>query len=250
MSYDFAVWEGPAPLSNAHATSECQRQLSARSQAPPTVAVRQFVDRLLVVHPDLDQPGGEDSPWSDGPLLNHADGQLIYFGVQIDAAHECAKLVEETAAALELVAFDPQLGQLLPSATTVARSADFELPTASDLPLHLTAVIGEALGAGVAMAGILEQVETGFYVQWMARDGGLTIEAQGEELLAVEHRLGEEAREEMMRLGFVEGDPNWTIHWDDGGRDLQEAGQILSDVLTVVRALPLGTPMALQTFPV
>ncbi|MGI9598103.1 MAG: TY-Chap domain-containing protein [Acidimicrobiales bacterium] len=209
-----------------------------------------FVDALVKVHPDTDQPGAPDSPWGDGPLLARADGMLAYFGVRPEQVDELVDLVEETAKRMDLVAYDPQLSQLLPSATTVARWADFELPAPDDLPLHLSAVMGEALNAGKTLAGILEQVETGFYVQWMAADGSLVIEVQGEGTLPPQHRLPDERRHQMVELGFVSGDPNWRLEWADGAGNLDQAGRILGRVLTTVRQLPVGTPMALQTFPV
>lgn len=250
MSYEFAVWDGPQPLSNAHAASECQRLSEARAQEPPSPAIRAFIDALLAVHPDLDRPGGDTSPWTDGPLLAHAEGPLAYFGVKPEQVDELVELVENTANTMKLVAYDPQLSQLLPSATSIARTADFELPAAHDLPLHLTAVMSEALNSGRTMAGILEQVETGFYIQWMTSGGGLVIEVQGEDRMAAEQRLPTEGRDQMLGLGFVSDDPNWRLEWHDGAANLDQGGQILSHVLTAIRNLPIGTPMALQTFPV
>ncbi len=250
MSYYFAVWEGPEPLSNAHATSECDRLLTMRANNPPTPGVASLVDALRAAHPDPDPAAADASPWADGSPETHVDGPLAYLPVKPERAEQIRPLLLDAAKAQELVAFDPQLGELIPSATTIARSADFELPAADDLPLHLTAVIGEALGAGVGLAGILEQVETSYYVQWMAQNGSLTIEAQGDHLLPPQHRLPAEGRDQMMSIGFIESDPNWRLHWDDGYQNLDQAGQILGHVLTAVRRLPVGTAMALQTFPV
>ena len=247
MSYYFAVWEGPAPLSNAHATSECDRLLSLRANHAPTPGIGALVEVLHAAYPEGD-PGA--APWADGQPARHVDGPLAYLPVRPEAVDHVRPLLQDTAAARELVAFDPQLGELIPSATTVARSADFELPVSEELPLHLTAVIGEALGAGSNIAGILEQVATGYYVQWMAQNGSLTIEAQGEDLLAPQHRLAPEGQNQMKSIGFVEGDPNWRLHWEDGFQHLDQAGQILGHVLMAIRRLPVGTAMALQTFPV
>jgi len=247
MSYFFAIWDGPAPLSNAHATSECERLLSMEVHEPPRAGILGLIEVLRAAHPD---DGSPSSPWSDGPLIGHVDGPLAYLPVRPESAEQIRPLLEDAAEARDFVAFDPQLGELMPSATTVARSADFELPDPAELPLHVTAVIGEALGAGVAVAGILEQVETGYYVQWLAKQSGLTLEAQGEQLLAPGLRLSPEGRDQMIGLGFVEGDPNWHLHWEDGFRNLDQAGRVIGHVLTVVRGLPVGTAMALQTFPI
>lgn len=250
MSYELAVWDGPPPLSNAHAASECTRLLGLRAATPPTSGIRAFVDCLTAVHPDSSSPEDTTGPWGGKPLLEQAHGPFIYFGVRPEQVDELVELVEVTAVDLSLVAYDPQLSQLLPSATAVARTADFELPAADDLPLHLGAVMGEALSAGRPLAGVLEQVETGFYVQWMATGGRLIIEAQGEERLPPELQLSQDGRHQMQNLGFVSADPNWRLEWSDGKANLDQASRILSHVLTAVRGIPVGTAMALQTFPI
>lgn len=250
MSYYFTVWEGPAPLSNAHATSEYQRLMAAPSQEPPVSAIVEFIGVLERTYPGRSEPGAEPSPILDAPLLPKAGGSSVTFSVAAHATDDVRKLVEETAADLELIAFDPQLSELIPSAVTLARTAEFDMPASAELPLHLAAVMGEALDVGDTMAGIVEHIETALYVQWMTQDGQLTVEAQGEQLVPAELRLDEAGREAMLGLGFVEDEPNWSMHWDDGYEALQQAAQILSHVLVTVRTLPLGAPMRLQTFPV
>ncbi len=249
MSYELAVWEGPPPLSNAHAASECQRLLTTGSPQQASPAIHGFVDALLAVHPD-DPTGQGDGPWGSVPLLENAEGPMLYFGVRAERVDEVLELVEITAAEMNLVAFDPQLSQLLPSATSIPRTADFELPAAAELPLHLNAIMGEALAARSTMAGILEHVETGFYVQWMAADGALILEVQGEQRLAPGLRLPAEGCDRMESLGFVAADPNWRLEFGDGPAGLGDAARILTDVVTTVRHLGVGTAMALQTFPV
>ncbi len=250
MSYEVAVWDGPPPLSNAHAASECERLVGLRGQAAPSPAIASFVDTLLAVHPDLDRPGGKASPWADGPLIAHADGPLIYFGLKPELVDDALELVERTALEKGLIAYDPQLSQMLPSATSVARRTEFELPPADDLPLHLSAVIGEALRAGQSMAGVLEHTGSGFYVQWMADSGALIAEVQGDDSMAPADRMGAEGRDQLLSLGFADADPNWRLQWANGGASIDQASQIIGHVLTAIRKLSVGAPMALQTFPV
>lgn len=212
--------------------------------------MQKFIDELLAVHPDVDPAGTEPTPWAGGPLEAQVTGGFGLIAVNEDDVEQIRPLIRSLAASLELVAFDPQLNELIPSATSVSRVSEFELPGPDELPLHLTAIIGEALNAGVTMVGILEQVESKYYVQWMARQGSLTIEAQGEALATEGERLSGEGGDQMLSLGFTDGDPNWSLFWGDGVANLDQAGQILSHVLTAVRRLPIGTPMALQTFPI
>ena len=245
MSYDLAVWEGPPPLSNMHAGSECERRLATPEPGPPTPPVAAFIEAMVEIFP-RDRPGG---PWIHDPA-DGAAGTMAYLTVDRSRLSEVVPAVQASAARLLLVAFDPQAGELIPSAVTVDRSAEFDLPDRAEFPIHLAAVIGEALAAGTTMAGIVEQVENGFYVQWMVKDGGLTVEAQGEGVLPPTLRLPDEGRDRMMGLGFVLDEPNWSLHWADGDANAEEAARILADVFTTVRALPPGTAMKLQTFPV
>ena len=250
VSYELAVWDGPPPLSNAHAASEWGRLLSARSDAPPAPAIRGFVDALTDAYPDLDHPDGEESPWADGPLLAYAEGTVAAVPVRPERIDEVVELVEKTAAAMSLVAYDPQLAQLLPSATAGPRNTRFELPSADELPLHLVAVMNEALHAGSGMAGIVEQAETGYYVQWLTSGGRLVIEAQGEDRLSPALRLTPAGQAHMAELGFAPAQPNWRQEWADGAANLEHAGRVLGEVLCGVRGLAVGTAMNLQTFPV
>ena len=250
MTYYLGVWEGPAPLSNAHAGSEFQRRMGERSQAEPTSAIRNLVESLLAVYPDLDRPDGQDGPWADGPLLACIDGSTVYLPIRPERLEEVARLIRERCAGRELVAFDPQVGTLIPSATAVARTSEFELPPLSELLLHLGAVLGEAVAAGRPLAGVLEQVSTGYYVQWLVRDGRMTIEAQGDDRLPEALRLSGPARAQMADLGFIEADPNWQIRWPDGADRVQEAATLLGRVIGEVRSVPVGEVMRLQTFPV
>lgn len=250
MSYYIGVWEGPAPLSNAHAGSEFQRRMAERRQAEATPGILRFVEGLLAIHPDVDRPEGRDGPWADAPLVHSIDGSTAYLPIRRDRVEAVAELVVAQIAGQELVAFDPQVGALVPSATEVARSSEFELPASDELPVHLRAVLAEAVAAGRPLAGVLEPASSEFYVQWLVRDGRLTIEAQGEEVLSPVMRLSGPAREQMAGLGFEAADPNWRIRWDDGEQYVDQAALVLSRVLTGVRSFPIGEVMRLQTFPV
>ncbi len=245
MSYFFTIWHGPSPLSNAHATSEYQRLMAAGGEDPPAPSIIQFVEAI-----EQSYPAFESSPILETPLVRQAVGASISFSVSPNATNDVRKLVEEVAGELGLVAFDPQRNEMIPSAVSLLRTAEFDLPEAAHLPLHLTAVIGEALDAGETMAGVVEQVQTSFYVQWLVQSGTLTLEVQGEGLVPVDMQLDDEGRNQMLDLGFAEYDPNWSIHWEDGIGSLDQAAQILTHVLVTIRNLPTGSPMRLQTFPV
>lgn len=245
MSYNFAVWEGPAPLSNVHAVSDYERLLASHTDGPATPAIQQFIDKLLAA--EVGSAGGH--LWA-APLQDQVSGPFLYFGAEPSKGVVATELVERTAAELNLVAFDPQGAVLIPSATAVARVARFQLPSAEDTVPHLSAVIGEAMAAPSAMAGIVEHLDTAYYVQWMTREGTLLVEAQGNIGLADADRLTPDAVDRLVALGFIQGKPNWTIHWVDGGANIDRAARLLTAVLTEVRGLAVGSLMELQSFPV
>ena len=95
MSYDVAVWEGPAPRNDASATSEYMRRAEgAEDERPPTAAIQRFVAALPARHPDptdLDDDV-DDSPWADVPLISNAFGSFITISPEADpdrSVHGC-----------------------------------------------------------------------------------------------------------------------------------------------------------------
>src|SRR5262249_10812846 len=102
MSYDLAVWEGPAPASNAAALAT-YRELMDRWQDEgvvdairakmrgeptaydPTRAIAGYVSELLRRWPDIGDDE-EESPWADAPLINNATGPLFYFSMVFGCA--------------------------------------------------------------------------------------------------------------------------------------------------------------------
>lgn len=117
MSFDLAVWEGPRPATDEEAAEVHERlmeQLESDESQPPTPAIASYVAALTARWPDLDAPGGEDSPWSVGPLISDASGGVITFGCVWSRADEVAEVASRIAAEHGLVCFDPQSEQLLP----------------------------------------------------------------------------------------------------------------------------------------
>lgn len=115
MSYDLAVWQGEMPATDADAASVYRSLMERRSGSPreePAPAIRTFVDALLARWPDLNQPGGDDSPWNAAPLMGEASGDAIYFGMAWSRAQEAGEFAVQVAAEQGLVCFDPQVEQL------------------------------------------------------------------------------------------------------------------------------------------
>ncbi|MEM7272384.1 MAG: hypothetical protein AAF547_04825 [Actinomycetota bacterium] len=247
-SYNFAVWEAEAPLSNTHAVAEYERLIEFRDDGPPTAAISRFIDKVEA-EVAASASDGAAGPWA-APLLDQVGGPFLYFGVVTGREAEVATAVTDAAGELGLVAFDPQRGELLPSAPSVARTTTFELPAPAEVGLHLAAVMAEGLAAGGPIAGVVEHRDSGYYVQWLARDGTLLIEAQHDRSMASSHQIGMAVDARMIDLGFTEGDPNWSIEWPDGEANVEQAARLLGHVLTGVRGLGPGSPMQLQTFPV
>jgi hypothetical protein len=120
VSIDLAVWEGPAPPSDKQALQEFlalyDRYIESDDQTPPTAAIAEYVAVLLSRYPDLttlDDASIDESPWSDGPLIDNAVGPFMYFGFVRNAALEPAwTFAVETGRSMGLVCFDPQSERL------------------------------------------------------------------------------------------------------------------------------------------
>jgi hypothetical protein len=118
---DLAVWEGPQPASNEEAVRTFkalyERFLDAERDAPPTNRIAAYVGALLDRYPDLtelDDDVIEDSPWTDGPLIQNASGRFMCFCVVgNEVGEEAWTHAVSTARSAGLVCFDPQSGALV-----------------------------------------------------------------------------------------------------------------------------------------
>ncbi len=251
MSYDFVIWEGPQPLSNAHASSDYQRLRAANpSSAEPTRRMRTVVDALLRIYPDRNAPGGSNSPWIDMPLINAARGAVIYLRTEETMAHKVRDLLVSINADMSVVVFDPQTGDLVPTAGSVERITKFQLPPPGGLNAHLSAVLAEDLAGPRAVVTILEHPASHFYIQWFVEDGCLTLEAQSESRIPMEHRLSADQREQMFSLGFQTGDPNWRQIWPDATANLDDIVKVITRVFFEVRRAEPGQAMVAHRFPI
>jgi hypothetical protein len=122
MTYDIAVWEGDRPdESNAAETFTAlyDRYIGRDDPAPipPTPAIRAYVEALLDRWYEMGDPRDIDdtSPWSDAPLMNNAQGPIIYFAMRHSQADEVSAACARMAAERGLVCFDVQWNQLRPT---------------------------------------------------------------------------------------------------------------------------------------
>jgi hypothetical protein len=115
MSYVLAVWDGDLPADNERAAAEYERlvELTEDREIPPTPKIRRYVETLLGRWPDITEGDGEDSPWSDGPLMDDATGPLFVFGLGIHLGEEPFTYCRELAREHGLIFFDPESGELL-----------------------------------------------------------------------------------------------------------------------------------------
>lgn len=127
MSYDFCVWEGPAPEDDEAARaffSEWVERDEAREDAgeppaPATPAIAAFVEAVLQRFPDSD----EDLTWSAGLSVEDADGPVVYLAMTYSAAESAVPVIADLAHERGLVCFDPQGERLV-------RPGDLEQPSA------------------------------------------------------------------------------------------------------------------------
>ena len=85
---------------------------------PPTPAIRAYVEALLTRWYEIGDPRDVDdtSPWSDAPLINNAQGPIIYFAMRPSMADEVSAVCAQIAADHGLVCFDVQWNRLRPTA--------------------------------------------------------------------------------------------------------------------------------------
>lgn len=251
MSYDFVIWEGPQPLSNAHAGSDYQRLRAQNpSSADPTRRMRTVIDALLRIYPDRDMPGGSNSPWIDTPLINSARGPVIYLRTDESMSNRVRDLLVSINADMSVVVFDPQKADLVPPAGSVERVTKFQLPPAGGLNVHVGAVLAEDLAGSRPEVTILEHPDSCFYLQWLVERGTLTLEAQSESRIPMEHRLSVDQREQMFSLGFQSGDPNWRQVWPKAEANLDDIVKVVTRVFYEVRKAESGQAMVAYRFPV
>lgn len=251
MSYDFVVWVGSQPLSNAHAASEFKRIKNSTSPGhhDPVPVLRDYVLELTSVCPERGRPGGLESPWLDSPLMDQANESIFYVRVDAQRSVDVAQLLESSVRGRNLVIFDPQQGELVPSAVAVDRTTKFQLPRANELEMHLVALLSEHIAAPWAMVGVVEHVRTGSYLQWMTDRGELTLEVQGNAGSPESVHLPAVALERLRALGFEEAEPNWRRQWHHSHGVVEEAVPVVTDIMYNVRSVPIGDGIAVQTFP-
>ncbi len=251
MSYDFVIWEGSQPLSKAHAGSDYQRlRADNPSTADPTQRMRDVIGALLRIYPDRDMPGGSNSPWIDTPLINSARGSVIYLRTDDKLASRVRDLLISINADMSLVVFDPQRGDLVPAVGSVERITKFQLPPVGGLNVHLSAMLAEEIENKRPEVSILEHPQSCFYLQWLVENNTVTLEAQSESRIPMEHRLSADQREQMFSLGFQSGDPNWRQVWSNGSAHLDEIVKVITRVLYEVRRAEPGQAMVCHRFPV
>lgn len=258
MPYEFVVWHGSPPLSDAHAASEHKRHRAdaAASVAEPTDSIRELISRLTAIHPDrvvTDTSwgsGGADSPWIDSPLMKQARGPVAVIRVDESRADDVRPLLIDVTTGRGLVVYDPQRRTMVPSASATRRSVRFQLPQPAQLDVHLNALLSEQIGAPAPVVGVLEHLGSGYYLQWLAEPDSVTVEAQGDEVVTPELRLSDLGRDRMSALGFEAGSPNWVRRCGADDAGIADAARVICSVLFEVRGVTPGDGVSIQTFPV
>jgi hypothetical protein len=108
MSYDIAVWEGPAPADDHAAAEEYERLSEQEDMADPTPAISAFARDLVARFPE-----GNEGPWAVEPLTADGSGGFLPLPVAHDRAEDVVPFIAETARAHGIVCFDPQSERLL-----------------------------------------------------------------------------------------------------------------------------------------
>ena len=132
VSYVLAIWEGAQPASEAEAFAEYERLVNlyrgdrdGSVDDEPTPAIRRFVDALLERWPDLGASGGDDSPWSDAPMIDNAHGPFLSLGIGTARVDDAVPYVSELARSHDLVCFDPSSQTRIDTTSAVTTANGF-----------------------------------------------------------------------------------------------------------------------------
>ena len=122
MSYDLAVWEGDRPDESVAGDTfkALYDQYIGRddpTSIPPTPAIKAYVDALAERWHEMGDPRDvhDTSPWSDAPLMNNAQGPIIYFAMRYSMAETVSASRARMAADRGQVCFDVQYNRLRPA---------------------------------------------------------------------------------------------------------------------------------------
>jgi|GEM_PF-1283278 len=130
MSFDFAVWEGPAPASHdeGFATYEAlsTQYLESDNATPPTPGIAAFVAALKTEFPGDTDEDLDASPWVSWPLEADASGPIMYSGVRWPRAEDMNARITELTTQMGLVHYDPQADRV---ATPLGTPSHTEAPT-------------------------------------------------------------------------------------------------------------------------
>jgi hypothetical protein len=125
MSFDFAVWEGPAPASHDEGLASYQalftQYFESGDPIVPTAAIAAFLETLKAEFPGDTDEELDAAPWASWPLDGDASGPIMYLCVRWSRAADMNARITELATQMGLVHFDPQSDRV---ATPLGTNAD------------------------------------------------------------------------------------------------------------------------------
>jgi hypothetical protein len=115
MSYDLAVWRQDAPYMREEIVAGYRRRAGADSHEPADPDIDAFITAVLRRLPDMDvnSNGGDDCPWSIGPLRDLGQGNFIVLSMRYDRVEDGRSGCVEAAKDVGLICYDPQTDQVL-----------------------------------------------------------------------------------------------------------------------------------------
>jgi hypothetical protein len=113
VSYTISIVHVPVPDDDAAAWKLCE-QLYEESdpEEPLPEDVKQLYQTLVARYPCITTDEGEDSPWSDGPLLDNFARTITTLGFISSGGQEPIDFVISTATSMGFTVFDGTSGQL------------------------------------------------------------------------------------------------------------------------------------------
>lgn len=108
MSYTFDITSEPVPDDESEAWEALGELRDSEDFDEPGTHFLALYEKLVAKYPCITTPEGENSPWSDGPLLNNFGQKHAILGISFSRVQDALPFIIQTANEMGFTVFDPQ----------------------------------------------------------------------------------------------------------------------------------------------